>query len=391
MKAINQLVPHQLLSIVFAIVFLFSTGAGAAPMKAAALIPDPPENLFWGNVMSFMNAVAEDLDIELEIVESLGASTYKLKRDGMKIINSPDKPDYIITGYWIGVTDKLLETAAKKDIGVFIFNTGISAAEQQRVGAPRQRHRHWIGHMMPDDVQAGYQLADILADTARELHPGKGKPILKVAGLSGTADSSVAADRDLGLQQKVENDPQLEMTAALDTDWRYSTAGKATEELLSRYPDLSIVWTAADALALGAVDILKDKGLQPGVDVVTGGIDWSDDGIRAVKRGDMAATLGGHFMEGGWALILAYDYHNGIDFSEDLGTTIVTPMQAITGRNVDAYVEKIGDQNWRKIDFRQFSKTYNKSLDRYDFSLNTLLENIARGGEGEIASTGPGP
>lgn len=345
----------------------------AEPLQVSFLSPDPPENLFWGNVIAFMEAVADDLDVELDVVVSKGNSTYAMKRDGLEIINRDDPPDVILTGYWNEATDKLLEAAAGEDIDFFLFNTDISSKERLKVGQPRGRHPHWIGHMNPDDSRAGYDLAGLLAEAARGLERPGGGPI-KIAGLSGTADSAVSGERTAGLRKRAESSPDLAVADIVHTTWHRETAEKATETLLEKHPDLTVIWTVADALALGAIDTLKANGRQPGVDAVTGGIDWSDEAIQAVKRGEMVATLGGHFMEGGWALILAHDYHRGIDFADDTGLSIVAPMQAITAENVDRYTRRLGDRDWGKINFKRFSKHYNPSLEQYDFSLDALLE-----------------
>ena len=88
----------------------------------------------------------------------------------------------------------------------------------------------------------------------------------------------------------------------------------------------------------------------------------------------MTATIGGHFMEGGWALVLIHDYAKGIDFVEELGVKIPTPMQALTAANVKSYQDKMHPEKWSQIDFKQFSKVYNKKLTKYDFSLETMLK-----------------
>ncbi len=39
--------------------------------------------------------------------------------------------------------------------------------------------------------------------------------------------------------------------------------------------------------------------------VITGGIDWTKDGINAVRSGLLEASVGGHFAELGFTMVIA--------------------------------------------------------------------------------------
>jgi ABC-type sugar transport system substrate-binding protein len=228
--------------------------------------------------------------------------------------------------------------------------------------------------MHPDDAGAGYVLARILLDRAKTLKANADHAV-QIAGLTGDELSSVSAAREAGFRRAArENNATLH--SVIGTSWRREVAERATATILEQHPDTSAIWTVTDPAALGVIDELKKRGLKPGVDVVTGGFDWSEQGIEAVRRGEMVATMGGHFMEGGWAMILAYDYHHGKDFADELGTTIFSSLQAVTPDNVDHHTDLFKQQDVDKIDFRELSKTYNSKLDKYDFSIENLLERL---------------
>jgi hypothetical protein len=44
----------------------------------------------------------------------------------------------------------------------------------------------------------------------------------------------------------------------------------------------------------------------------------------------------------------------------------------ITGENVDDHISFLAKPDWNKVDFRQFSKVHNKSLEKYDFSFKAI-------------------
>jgi ABC-type sugar transport system substrate-binding protein len=354
-------------------IFLFASSVLAAPIKVAFLSPDPPGNAFWDSVVAFMRAAAEDLNIDLEVhTGKTNSGTYMLKKNGLQLLNKSKLPDYFITGYWPGATNRLIEDANIKGVKFFVFNTAISSEDQEVVGQPRTKYRRWIGHMYPDDVQAGYILAESLVQSAKSNTNDQ----VEIAGLAGNSDSVVSAKRVEGFKKYIKQSKDARLSNIYATDWSELTTQSSANKLLTNYPSTQAIWAAADSIALYAASSAEADGRKPGNDLLLGGIDWSDVGIQAVDAGVMVSSVGGHFMEGGWALVLIHDYHNGLDFADDLGTTILTQMQLIDRNNVNVYLKNFGDRNWGKIDFRKFSKVHNKNLKRYDFSLDQLLNQL---------------
>jgi hypothetical protein len=86
----------------------------------------------------------------------------------------------------------------------------------------------------------------------------------------------------------------------------------------------------------------------------------------------MVATAGGHFMEGGWAVVMLFDYFNGKDFASE-SVNVKSPMGLITADNAKIYQTKFGTGNWGQINFNLFTKTNNKALKSYNFKIETLL------------------
>jgi hypothetical protein len=95
-----------------------------------------------------------------------------------------------------------------------------------------------------------------------------------------------------------------------------------------------------------------------------------------VAAGDTEITLGGHFLEGAWSLILLHDHHHGHDFAEDLGEDIQTRLEPITAADAGAYLEILTDPDWRAVDFKQFSKVHNPELTTYRWPLNAVFEQL---------------
>lgn len=351
-------------------------GSHADVPKVSLLSPEPPENLFWGQAIDFAKAVAEDLGIDLDVVHpsaSSDSSSYIIRRLGTSILNREVKPDYLLTGFW-GNTVDLFETAANlHKIRVIMFNTDLTTEEKSLVKKPREKYPNWVAHMYPNDKQAGYELADVLVEIA---HTGNQNTKLNLIALAGNTQSEVSNVRLAGLQQRANNDKTLTVHQTVSTTWTRDSAIHAAGQTLEKYPDTSIIWTVSDEVALGSIQAVKERGKQPGKDILIGGFDWSAEGLKTIKSGEMAVSMGGHFMEAGWALILAYDHYNGHDFVDDTGVEIITRMQSITKDNVDQFLQSFGDRNWNKIDFKKFSKTHNTKLEKYDFSLDAIFASM---------------
>ena len=370
-------IPRHLPGILFWAAFLPVFAGYAEPLRVSMLSPEPPQSLFWGQTMEFAKAVAEDLNnVDLDIVYppvTSDSSSYIIKRLGMKILNSQVKPDYLLTGYWGSAVD-LFESAGKQhDIRIFMFNTDLTPEERSVIGKPRGKYPNWIGHMYPDDEQGGYELADILIGAAATQLNNTNPTIV---ALSGNTQSQVSMERLKGLQRRIDRDNDLSLKEVVSTTWTRESAIKATGEILDKHPETTIIWTVSNEIALGCLQVLEERGKHPGKDILVGSFDWSGEGLKAIKDGRMVASMGGHFMEAGWALIEIYDYQNGHDFKDDTGLVHITKMQPITKNNVDRFQQRLGDRDWRKIDFRKFSKTLNPALKKYDFTLDALLNTL---------------
>ncbi|HEX7028243.1 MAG TPA: ABC transporter substrate-binding protein [Gammaproteobacteria bacterium] len=375
LNSFNLKGPRKALLFLALLAWLPSVVAQSAP-KVTVLVPDPPGiSPFWTQTIEIMKAAAEDLEISLRVAYSK-SNSYSLKKDGLAALNAKDRPDYFLTGYWIATTQHHLERAEQLDIRTFIFNSGIASEERSEVGQPRGKYKLWIGQMTPDELQAGYVLADILINKAKAAgKTDNGK--VHVVGLGGWGNKDeMEENRYTGLRKRIneQNDAVLGKLAL--TGWVQVTAYEELLDALKQFPKTGAVWSASDLMALGAIEAVEHSGKVPGQDIFIGGMDWSRAGMDAVAAGKMVATLGSHFLEGAKTLILVHDYHYGFDFAEEPGLVSQTQLRPVDTTNVEEYREKLNDLDWRQIDFKQFSKKYNRNLKDYDFSLDALLATL---------------
>lgn len=319
---------------------------------------------FWADVQRFMEEVAKDLHIELSYIEA--GSRFQTLQAAETLKTIEPKPDYVIFQYQHGLSQPLLNVTQERNIKSFVINTDIPDSERQDVGEPRGKYAHWIGQLYSDNETTGYVLADELIQLAQKKFP---EQTINILAVGGELYLPVGERRNLGLKKRAEEAEHVFIKRAVFTRWREENAYRSTLELVKRYPDVNVIWAASDVLAQGSITALKELGLKPGEDVLIGSVDWTAAGLELIEKRELNLSLGGHFMEGGWALILIHDYHHGIDFKDGLGVKIDLPMQAIAAGQARKLHSTFHSGNWHSIDFARFSKHYNPQLKHYPFSL----------------------
>lgn len=357
--------------LILALIYGTTVYGQSQKLRVGFLSAAAPDHPFWGQVVEVMQAVAEDLDIELIVKYDPTRSTYATKRLGSHLINSGEKLDYMLTKYWVSVTDSHLEQARRRGTKVFIFNSDIPEADQQTVGRlPRQNYDNWIGHMVPDDTTAGYNLTGNLVEAA--LRNNVDDPI-QVLALNAPFESTVGTNRLEGMKRKIKETPKAVLQDVVVTNWDADSVDKKMAALLKQYPETDVLWAAVSTIMAGALQAVEKSSRVPGKDILIGGFDWDPESLKAIADGRITASMFGHFMEGAWALILVHDYHHGFDFAETTGVRMSTPLNVMNAGNHEQYKALFEDGGWKKIDFRKFSKKYNPQLRSYNFNIRQFI------------------
>ncbi|RMF15109.1 MAG: hypothetical protein D6758_10285, partial [Gammaproteobacteria bacterium] len=134
---------------------------------AAFFNPQSADDPFWKPVTEVMQAAARELDIRLDVYVA-NHNRLLLLDQVRRAVTAEDKPDVILFKNTKQTAGEILELAEAHQVEAFMFNAGLSEKERLALGAPREKFRYWIGQMLPDDFQAGYDLARMLVLTAQE-------------------------------------------------------------------------------------------------------------------------------------------------------------------------------------------------------------------------------
>ncbi len=338
-------------------------------MKVAFLNPGSGDEAFFGKMVAFMRVGARQLDIELDVVDC-HRNRSRMIAGGKTLIQRSPAPEYLLLVNEKNVALEILPQACAAGIKVMLFNEGRMASDAEALGRPRERFDRWLGELVPDDQRSGYLLARSLIAAARDAGRLADDGTLHVAGLAG-GYTSASILRVSGLCQAVTEDAGITFHGVAPADWQEARAAELTAELLDRYPQTAVVWAASDLTAKGAVEAIEAAGRTPGTDIFLGGIDWAPFVPAMVRDGRFHASMGGHFMDGAWALIMLHDFHHGHDF-ENLQTT--SNCVLLTRENVDAFAGFFDESRWHGVDFTRFSRALNPELGPYDFAVESVRD-----------------
>ncbi len=378
-KWLGSLAVDRIKKVCFPVLFLFLMSGDTFATDAYYFISSSPRDThgFKGEMKQFALAVAEDLGINLQVVFVNGESSLAWKRTVRKSLDDAIRqPDIILMDHYIDVMPDLLQRISEKKTILITTDFNVGPDDHKIIGHPRGMHPEWIGHVAPNDFDAGYLLADVLIKQARRLPRKSGDGKIHLVAITGSYVGYASENRAKGLAQRVREEQDVVLDEVTSSDWLRQQGYDHAKDLNKKFPQATAYWAAGDALALGAVDALKENGLKHGVDFVAGGVDWSSEAIRAVKNGDLAVTIGGHITQGGLGLLLSYDYINGEDFIDEYGVNVTIGMRAVTSQNIDRFITKFTTANWKKVNFTIYSKAYNPEMKQYNFDLEEFLNKL---------------
>lgn len=333
---------------------------------------------FWEPFAEFMGEAADDLGMKLE-VQYAGSSRNLMQSQIRDACRRPEKPDGIVFQSFKRGGPKFLKIANRHQVTALLVNAGLQPEQAKALGEPRTTLEHWLGEMLPNDFKAGFDLANALIDEALRSPKRMGDDgKVHVIGLIGVISDGASTERLAGLRDAVarrSNEVTLDQVVA--ADWNRELARIRCRVLHRRYPNASVVWSASDPMAIGAIEAIGDLKLTPGSDVIVGGVDATPEAMERIDQGTMFASVGGHVMDGGWAAVLLHDFLHGVDL-ERIPKRYASPMRLVTRENVDTYRIVFDRSTWKQADFRQFSLLHQPDVHGYRFDIRDLVPKQAK-------------
>lgn len=358
---------------VFLILIIF--GQTSVSAKPISMIFVRPDNAFWSSVEVMQLDAARDLGIQAKAYNSsMFMKKGQPERVGIRKAMEKavsEKPDYIITYAVRNLTFKMLSALKGSRTKVFLINSEIPESDKVRLGKPREIFSNFIGHMYPDDEQAGYDLAKtLMTEASKQMGPS-----FELVATSGSRDSTPGLLRAKGLERALQEFQKTKLRRLVYIrDWSPERASKIVSDLKKKHPKVAIGWAASDAMAAAISKTMSQSGAEMNKNFFTGGFDWHQDAVEGIKSGLVTASLGGHFMEAAWATVLLYDYHHGKDFDRSMGVEIKSKMAVLHTDNIKTLGRALSLDRLKKIDFKSLSRHHNPKNSNYSFELEKISQ-----------------
>lgn len=251
----------KLTSLAIALGFAFSTSAMAKETIALAI--STLDNPFFVTLKEGAEKKAKELGYNLVVLDSQNDPAKELSnvedvtvRGATVLLINPTDSEAVGTA---------VAVANKKNIPVITLDRGANKGNV-------------VSHIASDNVAGGKMAGDFIAEKV-----GKNAKVIQLEGIAGT---SAARERGEGFKQAVEAN-QFELLASQPADFDRTKGLNVMENLLASHGSAKAVFAQNDEMALGALRAIKASGKN----ILVVGFDGTDDAVKAVNGGQLAATI----------------------------------------------------------------------------------------------------
>ena len=253
----------KLATLISAALLSTTVSVSAQAQDTMAIVLSTLNNPFFVTMKDGAEAKAEELGYKLIVLDSQNDPSKELSNiedltiRGVKaILINPTDSDAV---------SNAIRIANRSNIPVLTLDRGA-------------RRGDVVSHIASDNVIGGEMAGHYIMEKVGEK--------AKVIQLEGIAGTSAARERGEGFMNAV-NGSDLELLASQPADFDRTKGLNVMENLLAANPDVQAVFAQNDEMALGALRAVQASGK----DVMIVGFDGTEDGIAAVNRGLLGATV----------------------------------------------------------------------------------------------------
>lgn len=253
----------KIATLVSAAVLSASMSATAFAEDTLAVVVSTLNNPFFVSMKDGAEKKAEELGYKLIVLDSQNDPSKELS-------NVEDLTVRGVKAILINPTDSDAVSNAIR----MVNGTNIPVLTLDR-GASRGKV---ASHIASDNVVGGELAGNFIVEAV-----GNEAKVIQLEGIVGT---SAARERGEGFMNAVKGS-KMELLATQPADFDRTKGLNVMENLLAANPGVQAVFAQNDEMALGALRAVQASGK----DVMIVGFDGTDDGVAAVMRGDLAATV----------------------------------------------------------------------------------------------------
>lgn len=253
----------KLTTLLSAALLVSSVSMAAQAKDTIAIVVSTLNNPFFVTMKEGAEAKAKELGYDLIVLDSQNDPSKELSNvedltiRGVKaILINPTDSDAV---------SNAIRIANRSNIPVLTLDRGASRGDV-------------VSHIASDNVAGGQMAGQYIVEKVGEQ--------AKVIQLEGIAGTSAARERGEGFMNAVTEN-KMELLASQPADFDRTKGLNVMENLLAANPDVKAVFAQNDEMALGAMRAVQAAGKK----IFIVGFDGTKDGIAAVNRGKLAATI----------------------------------------------------------------------------------------------------
>lgn len=223
------------------------------------------------NTASFKET-AEQLGITLKFYDSQN-DLAKQMAGFQQFIQDPEVNVIILAALETTGWDEVLQEA--KDAGKLVV------IEDRRIDASEDLYYSYIGSDFAlEGRNGGIEMCKLLEGSEKK----------NVWELVGNVGASAAKDRGQGFRETMV-DCGIEITNSQTADWGTAKAKEVTEAWLKESQDVQGIFAQNDEMGFGAIEALKEAGLNPGKDIKVITFDATANAFKAMLEGTVNVSI----------------------------------------------------------------------------------------------------
>ena len=119
----------------------------------------------------------------------------------------------------------------------------------------------------------------------------KGQGEVKIVELQGTVGSAPAIERQKGFMEVIKSNPNFKVTRSQTGDFTRAKGKEVMEAFLKADPNINVLFSHNDDMAIGAIQAIEAAGKKPGKDIIIVSVDAVKGAFEAMMAGKMNVSV----------------------------------------------------------------------------------------------------
>jgi galactofuranose transport system substrate-binding protein len=114
---------------------------------------------------------------------------------------------------------------------------------------------------------------------------------IRIVEITGTEDSTPMRQRALGFRDALAGDSRFTIIASVSGNFLRSMGKECMRQILKETRDIDVLYSHNDAMTMGAIEAMEEKGILPGKDIIVISVDGEQGAIDLLKVGKINCVV----------------------------------------------------------------------------------------------------